>query len=116
MGEIAGDDGGFALVVAIALIAIVLALIFGAAAFVIWQAPAILGEVVFEVLLGSPLVKGVRSVSEAKWAGALVAHTWKPFGLVAFFAMAFAVFAGTVAPEARTATEVIAVLSTKASN
>jgi hypothetical protein len=116
VGDIASDEGGFALVVAIALLAVVLALLFGAAAFVIWQAPAILGEVVFEVMLGSPLVKGVRSVGEANWAGALLSHTWKPFGLVAFFAMAFAVFAGAVAPQARTATEVIAVLSTKASN
>lgn len=116
VGEIAGDEKGFALVVAIALLAAVLALLFGAAAFVIWQAPAILGEVVFEALLGSPLVKGVKSVGEANWAGALLSHTWKPFGLVAFFAMAFAIFASAVAPEARTATEVIAVLSTKASN
>jgi hypothetical protein len=35
---------------------------------------------------------------------------------VATFAMAFAVFAAAAAPQARTASEVIAVLSTKASN
>jgi hypothetical protein len=116
VGSLASDEGGFALVVAVALLAIVLALFFGAAAFVIWQAPAILGEVVFEVLLGSPLVRGVRAVEGGNWAGALLAHTWKPFGLVGFFAMAFAVFAAMVAPQARTATEVISVLSAKASN
>ena len=116
VGGLASDEGGFALVVAVALLAIVLALFFGAAAFVIWQAPAILGEVVFEVLLGSPLVRGVRAVEGGNWAGALLAHTWKPFGLVGFFAMAFAAFAAMVAPQARTATEVISVLSTKAAN
>lgn len=114
VGGIASDEGGFALVVAIALLAIVLALFFGAAAFVVWQAPAILGEVVFEVMLGSPLVKGVKAVGAGNWAGALLAHTWKPFGLVAGFAMAFAVFAAAVAPQARSAMEVIAVLSAEA--
>jgi len=110
------DEGGFALVVAIALVALVLAALFGAAAFVIWQAPAILGEVVFEVLLGSPLVKGVKAVDAGNWAGALFSHTWKPFGVVAFFALSFATFAGVMAPTARTAAEVIAVLSAKAAD
>ena len=116
IGEIGGDDGGFALVIAIALLALVLAILFGAAAFVIWQAPAILGEVVFEVLLGSPLVRGVKTVDAGNWARALLGATWKPFGLVAAFAMAFAAFAGAAAPDARTATEVIATLSAKAAD
>jgi len=122
IGEVVGDavggsdEGGFAFLVAIALVALVLAALFGAAAFVVWQAPAILGEVVFEVLLGSPLVKGVKAVDAGNWAGALLAHTWKPFGVVAFFAMSFAAFAGVMAPTARTAAEVIAVLSAKAAD
>lgn len=116
VGGIAGDDGGIVLVIAIALLALVLAVLFGAAAFVIWQAPAILGEVVFEVLLGSPLVRGVKAVDAGNWARALLGATWKPFGLVAAFAMAFAAFAGAAAPQARTATEVIATLSAKAAD
>ncbi|MDH5265803.1 MAG: hypothetical protein OEX21_13730 [Betaproteobacteria bacterium] len=116
VGGIAGDDGGIVLVIAIALLALVLAILFGAAAFVIWQAPSILGEVVFEVLLGSPLVRGVKAVDAGNWAGALFGATWKPFGLVAAFAMAFAAFAGAAAPEARTAAEVIAKLSAKAAD
>lgn len=116
IGEVGGDDGGFALVVALALLALVLAALFGAAAFVIWQAPAILGEVVFELLLGSPLVRGVKTVDAGSWAGALFSKTWKPFGLIAAFAMAFAAFAGMAVPEARTTAEVIAKLSAKAAD
>ena len=116
VGGLASDEGGFALVVAIALLAVVLAIFFGAAAYVVWQAPAILGEVVFEVLLGSPLVKGVKAVEAGNWAEALLSHTWRPFGLVAGFALAFAAFAGAAAPQARTAAQVIEVLSAKAAN
>ncbi len=116
VGGLASDEGGLALAIAIALLALMLAIFFGAAAYVVWQAPAILGEVVFEVLLGSPLVKGVKAVEAGNWAGALLGHTWKPFGLVAGFALAFAAFAGAAAPQARTAAQVIEVLSAKAAN
>ncbi|MCM2328730.1 MAG: hypothetical protein NDI88_12640 [Lysobacter sp.] len=116
VGGLASDEGGFALVVAVALLVAVLAVFFGAAAYVVWQAPAILGEVVFEVLLGSPLVKGVQAVEAGNWAGALLSHTWKPFGLVVAFALVFAAFAGAVAPQARTAAQVIEVLSAKAAD
>jgi hypothetical protein len=108
-----GDDGGLALAIAIALLAVVMALLFGAAAFVIWQAPGILGEVVFEAMLGSPLVRGVKAMDAGLWVRALLARTWKPFALVSAFAMAFAAYAGAAVPQARTAAEVIAVLAMK---
>jgi hypothetical protein len=108
--DVGGDEGGFLLVIALILMAAALALLFGAAGYVIWQAPAILAEVVFEVLLASPFIKGARNMHGRDWSRALFLRTWKPFALVSGAALLFAIYAGAVAPQARTAMEVLRVL------
>jgi hypothetical protein len=97
LGDIAGvgdvgDEGGCLLVIAGILLAIVLFAIFGATAYVVYQAPAILAEVVFEVLLGSPLARGANALGSANWAAVLLAKTWKPFAIIAVMAIGFALF------------------------
>ena len=89
------------------LIAVALFAVFGATAYVIYQAPAILAEVIFEVLLGSPLARGARALDSANWATVLLMKTWKPFGLMAGAAMIFALFCNAVFPQAATAGQVI---------
>ncbi|MEQ1516296.1 MAG: hypothetical protein ABL931_07390 [Usitatibacteraceae bacterium] len=102
-----GDGEGCLVVIAGILIAIVLAAVFGATIYVVYQAPAILAEVIFEVLLGSPLARGAKALDTANWAAALLKKTWKPFGLMAGAAMLFAFFCNSVYPQAATAGQVI---------
>ena len=111
VGSVFGDEGGLALVVAIALVALALALLFGAAGYVIYQAPAILSEVVFELLLAQPLTRGMGSLNTSHWFAALFRRTVVPFVLVATAMLVFAAFASYVAPEARTAGEVLRTLA-----
>ncbi len=97
LGDIAGvgdvgDEGGCLLVIAGILLAIALFAIFGATAYVVYQAPAILAEVVFEVLLGSPLARGANALGSANWPAVLLAKTWKPFAIIAAMAIGFALF------------------------
>ncbi len=102
-----GDEGGCLLVIAGILIAIALFAVFGATAYVIYQAPAILAEVIFEVLLGSPLARGARALDSANWTAVLLKKTWKPFAVMAGAAMAFALFCNEAFPQATTAGHVI---------
>jgi hypothetical protein len=104
LGDIAsaadvGDEGGCLLVIAGILLAIVLFAIFGATAYVVYQAPAILAEVVFEVLLGSPLARGAKALDSANWPAVLLAKTWKPFVVIAVMAIGFALFCKAYFPE-----------------
>jgi hypothetical protein len=102
-----GDEGGCLLVIAGILIAIALFAVFGATAYVIYQAPAILAEVIFEVLLGSPLARGARALDSANWAAILLKKTWRPFAAMAGAAMIFALFCHQAFPQAATAGQVI---------
>lgn len=109
-GALSADEGIF-LVIAIALVALALFALFGATGYIIYEAPTILAEVVFEVLLASPFIKGARAIESRNWSGALLRRTWKPFAMVCFTALAFAIFAANVAPQARTAPDVFRALA-----
>jgi len=106
-----GDEGGCALVIAGVLLAIVLAFVFGAAFYVIYQAPAILAEVVFEVLLGSPLARGAKALDSANWPAVLLKKTWKPFALLGGAAMVFAIYCSVTFPQLTTAGQVLDALA-----
>lgn len=102
-----GDGDGCLLVIAGVLLAIALAVVFGAAGYVVYQAPAILAEVVFEVLLGSSLARGAAAIDSANWATALLRRTWIPFAFMSFVSLAFASFCNYAFPEIKTAGEVV---------
>ncbi len=72
-GDVDGEG-----VVALLLIGVVLAL-FGASIYVIWQAPVILTEAAFEVLLAAGLA---RAAKRRGWASALFNSTILPFLVV----------------------------------
>ena len=106
----AGDGKGVLLVIAGILIAIALAVVFGATAYVIYQAPAILAEVIFEVLLGSSLARGAKAVDSANWAAVLLKKTWKPFAMMAVVAMTFAVYCNVAFPSVTTAGQLVQII------
>ena len=104
-----GIDGdvGILAILAAAVLALAAFAVIGGALYVVYDAPAILAEVVFEVLLGSALVRNVRGRAERDWSAMLFRRTWKAFIAVAAAALVFAVVAHLYAPEARTALEVL---------
>jgi len=81
------DEGIWILIV----LAILVAIICGAGAYLIWMAPEILPEVALECAVGAGLVKQLKDPT-AGWAGRLLWKTWIPLAIVmvaAFFAGAF---------------------------
>lgn len=74
--DLGGDGEGFVVVVVVGAIVAVLLAVFGAAALSVWQAPAILGEAAFEMVLGATLARAARRIEGRNWALALWRATW----------------------------------------
>lgn len=109
VGDLGGsDEGGCALVVALLVIAAVLAVVFGAAVYIILDAPAILAEAVFEVLLAGGLVRASRRAEEADWMRGVLRATWKPFAAILAVVMGFAAWAALTYPQAHTVSQLLA--------
>jgi hypothetical protein len=108
--EVLGGAEELGCVVGIVLLIglVILALIFGAGVYFIYEAPVILTEVVFEALLAGGLVNVSKRMSyDASWSGSVVNVTWPAFAFVLIGAMLFAAGAGKYAPDAKTLPEVI---------
>ena len=101
-----GDDG----ILVVLAIAALLAVIFGAGIYLIWQAPAMLAEAAFEGALAGGLVKSVRRVDDPGWVGGAVRASAVPFLVIFACAMTIAGLAEHYAPEARTLVEAIHIL------
>lgn len=103
-----GDEGGCALILTLILVAIVFAVVFGSAAYIVFNAPSILAEAVFEVLLAGGLVRASRRAEEASWVQGVFRVTWAPFALILTVVMAFAVWAHVAYPQAHTVSQLLA--------
>jgi hypothetical protein len=77
-GDAVGDSDSWILIV----IGLVVVAIFGSSVILIYQAPAILSEAAFQLLLASGLMKTTRQAAQADWTGSVLRATWKPFALV----------------------------------
>lgn len=98
-----GDDG----ILVLLAIAALLAVIFGAGIYLVWQAPAMLAEAAFEGALAGGLVKSVRRVNDPGWVGGTLRASVVPFLVIFVCAMTIAGLAEHYAPEARTLVEAI---------
>jgi hypothetical protein len=79
------DEGaGFVLVA----LGVFLAVVFGAGLFLIYSAPAILSEAVFEFLLAGSLVKKSQRMDDPDWMGSVLRATWIPLAVVLTIALA----------------------------
>ncbi len=110
-GELAGeaasgiiDEGAGFIIIPLM---IVLALVFGAAFFLIYEAPIILTEAAFEFLLAGVLIRQAKAMDDPNWVGSIFKSTWIPFS----FATAIAIGAGfmltKIFPEATKLTDII---------
>ena len=76
-----GDEGGLAAIVVMAVIGAVVAVVIGAGVYMVYEAPLILSEAAFEVVLAATLVRSSRAMNEPDWIGSVFRTTWKPFGV-----------------------------------
>lgn len=77
-GSFDADGDGCVAILIIGIVVVVAAALFGAAGYVIYQAPALLGEAAFELLLASVLARSSRRVTRDGWSGSVLSATWKP--------------------------------------
>ena len=72
------DDEGIVLVA----LGLLLLVIFGAGAYLVYAAPEILAEAAFEALFAAGLIKASRDFTRKGWIGSVLRATWVPFVLV----------------------------------
>lgn len=97
--EIAGvgdlDEG-----IVIVLIIAALAAVFGSAGYIIYQAPEILLEAAFEVVLAAGLLRRAKKLESEGWHYSIFKRTWWLFAIVLSVSMAFGFFIKHQCPEA----------------
>jgi hypothetical protein len=92
------DGEGLAVVVVLAVVALVVLAVFGVAVMSVWQAPAILGEAAFELVLAGTLARAARRVEGRSWSRALWKATWGRALAVMILAMVAGFAAQSVCP------------------
>ena len=81
-----GDfDEGIVLVLLISMIAVVTGSVF----YIVYQAPEILFEAAFEVVLMAGLLGKAKKIQAEGWTTSIFKRTWAPFGVVLIMALAF---------------------------
>jgi len=103
-----GDPGeGIIAILLLAVIAIVAAIVFGAAVYFIWEAPAILGEAALEAVLASVLLRAGARISRPGWEGSVFKASRLPAGIVLVVATFGGFLAQDLCPQASTLPGVI---------
>jgi len=85
-----GDEGGIVVIVVFAVLATIMAVVVGAGVYLVYEAPFILSEAAFEVILAASLVRGTKRIDSADWLGSVFKTTSIPF----FVTLALATLAG----------------------
>jgi len=83
------------------LLGALLAAVFGAGLYLIWQAPSILPEAAFDAALAASLLRGAKRIDAPDWTGGVLRATWKPFLWIAAVTLAVALAAAHYFPHAR---------------
>ena len=111
-GHVGGSGGWFGLdlddsfAVLLAFL-ILLALIGGVGVYLVYQAPAILGEAVFQLILATTLRRASPQQAGVGWSGSVLKATWIPFMLVLVMAGGFGWLAQRHCPLASKLVEVV---------
>ncbi len=86
--------------IAIVLLVAVFAAVFGSAGYFIYQAPEILLEAAFEVVLTAGLLRRTRQAQSEGWHFSIFKRTWWLFAIVLSVSMAFGFYIKSQCPEA----------------
>jgi len=92
-----GDDG---IVIVLIVLGLLLLVIFGAGAYLVYAAPEILAEAAFEALLAAGLINASRKITRRGWIGSVLKATWIPFLLVVLMTGIFGWVAEAYFPDA----------------
>lgn len=101
------DEIGIVLIVVFGVLIALLFSVLGVGLYIIWEAPAILAEAVFDTVLAASLIRSTKQMNEPDWMENIFKATWKPFAIV----LGFSVISGWAmhhyAPEASRMMDVI---------
>ncbi len=111
-----GDDAGFVVILALALLGLLLFGVFGAGIYMIYQSPVILVEAAFQAALASGLIKATKRIEDGAWADSVLRATWIPFAIVLSLAVAIGWVVNHYLPEATRAAEVLEYLRLQLEN
>jgi len=100
------DDAGIVLII----LALLLAVVFGAAFYLVYAAPAVLGEAAFDFILATSLVKSMKRMANPDWMGSVLGATAIPFTIVLVTAFSAAGIAQHVVPGATKMSTVVQIL------
>jgi hypothetical protein len=90
-----GDEG-----IVLVVLGLLLLVIFGAGAYLVYAAPEILTEAAFQALLAAGLIKASRKMTRRGWIGSVLRATCVPFLVVLFMTGIFGWVAQTHYPHA----------------
>ena len=97
------EDAGIVLII----LGLLLALIFGAGAYLIYEAPAILSEAAFEIALAASLIKRLKKMENPDWMGSVLRTTIGPFLFIFCITSVVAFIAKSAYPKATKLSEVL---------
>ncbi|MCL4477454.1 MAG: hypothetical protein M1508_14740 [Nitrospirae bacterium] len=103
------DDAGKVLII----LGVLLAVIFGAGIYLVYQAPMILTDAAFNFLLATSLARNARKMSSPDWMGSVFRATVWPFVIVLSVAVWLAYVAQSAVPQATKLSQVIRHLMTQ---
>ncbi len=103
-------DEGIGVVIVLALFALLLVVIFGAGAYIIYQAPAILSEAAFDSVLAMSLIRKTKAMHDPDWLGSVFKATWKQFSLIILLALIAGLAMHAFFPEASKISEIVKIL------
>jgi hypothetical protein len=72
-------DEGVGVIILFAFLALLLFLIFGSSAYLIYQAPSMLSEIAFDSVLAVSLARTSKRMQNSDWVGSVLNATWKQF-------------------------------------
>ena len=75
-------DEGAGIIIVLILLGILLAAVFGAGVYLVYQAPSILSEVAFDSALAMTLARKSKAMVEPNWIGNVFKATWKEFAAI----------------------------------
>ena len=97
------DEGGILLIP----LALLLLGIFGGGIYLIYEAPVIISEAAFELILATTLIKKARKIDNPNWMGSVFRSTWPAFSLTLVIAIITGWALMAYCPQATKITEVL---------
>ena len=95
--DFGGDEGSVVVILLVALVAV----LFIAGGYLIYTAPAILGEAAFEALLATALARRAKKLARTGWVGSVIRSTILIFSVVLAISVTLGWYAQKSCPEAR---------------